>query len=793
MPWSLIEPANYTVNLYAIPMLVATVALFSLGVAVLAHERGTRVSLLFFVIALTICQWLFAFSFMYCAIDESVALMWAKIAYLGVPLIPSVIYHFTVEVLHLGRSHSVSVRVSWLLSILSVVAIVGTDSLIGGLYRHWWGYYPQYGRLGIPYLAFFFTMLVLSLRLFWIEYRKAIPGTTHWRRVRNLLLAFCMVYLVSFDYLAMYGVSLYPFGYIPVLIFFALAGRTIWRYHLVDITPSFAADQIIQTMTEALFVLDREGIIQIANPQACRMFNMPVETLVGRPITQIDPSLLPAEQLEMLLRHGLMSEHEATFQEPDGQELLLSCSASLMRDQTKQPVAIVYIARDMSERKHVEQTLHMVNKQLAKLAIIVESSQDAIISKTLEGAIMSWNKGAERLYGYPAKEAIGRHISMIIPKDKQSEFESILNRLRHNEGVESYETVRIRKDGRPLDVSLTLSAIRDPSGHVVGAASIARDISDRKRAEQRLKQMNRLLVNRQMELSTALKQLQETNWQLREAQLQLIQAAKLESLGRLAAGVAHEVKNPLATLLIGIDELLDHIVLDEHLKQLLQDMRYAIKRADAVIRGMLDFSAPKRLELIAQPITSVMEQALSLVKHELDRNHVIVIKEMADPIPKLMFDRSKMEQVFVNVFMNAVQAMPEGGTLRITLGTKRLDENDKGVGRRAAELFKAGDTIVVVDIKDSGPGIPPDKLSKIFDPFFTTKPPGKGTGLGLTVSKAIVEMHRGIITVANHPEGGVQVTLWFKADARIQPEDAMMTITPIRAMGQQQEKEVYHG
>jgi signal transduction histidine kinase len=325
------------------------------------------------------------------------------------------------------------------------------------------------------------------------------------------------------------------------------------------------------------------------------------------------------------------------------------------------------------------------------------------------------------------------------------------------------EEVRVSVNARPL-------RLKNDSGLVVGGVVVFRDITDRKRAEKKLQQTNELLVEEQQALFEALVKVKKAHRELQATQLQLIQAEKLESVGRLAAGVAHEVKNPLATRLIGIDHLAHHFPHDGNgVSSLLQDMRHAVRRADRVIRGLLDFSSTKSLELAPEDLHAVIEASLTLVKHELDRNHVSVARDFGASLPRLQLDRTKIEQVFVNLFLNAIQAMPEGGTLRIGTQARRLCAADRVAGRRRSDRFKMGSSVIVADVEDTGPGIPPEKLPKVFDPFFTTKPTGQGTGLGLTVAKKIMELHGGTAAIANRPEGGVRVTLMFNAgggDAR---------------------------
>jgi len=319
------------------------------------------------------------------------------------------------------------------------------------------------------------------------------------------------------------------------------------------------------------------------------------------------------------------------------------------------------------------------------------------------------------------------------------------------------------KDGRAIDVMVSASLVRDQDHHPAGIVYVALDITERKRSEEQLRQANEELTRSQRVLLEVYEDLERSLAELKQTQLQLIEAVKMETVGRLAAGVAHEVKNPLATILMGIEYLTRHLPPDGNNRGLvLQDMRHAVKRADAVVRGLLDFSTSKSLELNVEDVHAVIEQALALVNIQLTKFHITVVKQLAAELPPVRVDRQKMEQVFVNLFLNAIQAMPDGGALTVRTASQELAHSSPEAGSRIGSPFHFGETVVIVEIDDSGTGIPKDKLSKVFDPFFTTKPTGQGTGLGLTVTRNIIELHGGAIEVRNRAEGGVRATVTLK-------------------------------
>jgi signal transduction histidine kinase len=250
--------------------------------------------------------------------------------------------------------------------------------------------------------------------------------------------------------------------------------------------------------------------------------------------------------------------------------------------------------------------------------------------------------------------------------------------------------------------------------------------------------------------------------ELRATQLQLIQAEKLESMGRMAAGVAHEVKNPLMTILTGVKILSKRTAeADETTRLLLQDMADAVARADRIISGLLSYSRERGLDVVPADLNTTVARSLVLVKHDLDKAQIKVNTHLDPSLPKLTLDEFKIQQVLINLFTNALHAVGQGGSISLRTSLETVSRRRSGGSGLVNRVARSG-RFVKVQIDDSGPGIPPDHLRKIFDPFFTTKPTGTGTGLGLSISRQIVEMHGGTIEIGNRDEGGARVTMMFK-------------------------------
>jgi signal transduction histidine kinase len=252
--------------------------------------------------------------------------------------------------------------------------------------------------------------------------------------------------------------------------------------------------------------------------------------------------------------------------------------------------------------------------------------------------------------------------------------------------------------------------------------------------------------------------------ELKATQLQLIQSEKLDSIGRMAAGIAHEVKNPLMMILTGTKILSKRLTgADESTRQILQDMTEAVARADRIIGGLLSYSRDRGVDLAPTNLNDTVEQSLLLIKHELNKVRIAIVKDLDQSVPPLQLDAFKMQQVFINLLTNAIHAIGCDGEIRVTTSLEERAVQASGGNRRNSGPT-AGARVAVVRIDDSGSGIPKEHVEKLFDPFFTTKPVGRGTGLGLPVCRQIVELHGGTIDIGNRDGGGARATVTLKLE-----------------------------
>ena len=249
--------------------------------------------------------------------------------------------------------------------------------------------------------------------------------------------------------------------------------------------------------------------------------------------------------------------------------------------------------------------------------------------------------------------------------------------------------------------------------------------------------------------------------ELKEVQDKLIQSEKLKAIGQLASGVAHEMRNPLGIILQGV-AYLEQIISPEakEPRETLSMVKESAQRADRIVISLLDFSRAEKLELHPEYVDSILESSLNLVKTEL--KNIEVAREIQKGLPKVLVDKNKLTQVFINLFMNAVHAMSGAGKITIRGFVKQLEETRNGIGKRSDDSFEAGEEAVVVEIEDTGTGISEENLRRIFDPFFTTKGQGKGTGLGLSVTRNIIIMHKGLIEVKSQVGKGTRMIITLR-------------------------------
>jgi len=487
-----------------------------------------------------------------------------------------------------------------------------------------------------------------------------------------------------------------------------------------------------------------------------------------------------------------------------------------------------------------ERSLHSDRERL--FTAVVEASNDAIITKSLDGTITAWNRAAERLFGFVSIEAVGRSIEIIVPADRRDEARGILEQVRRGERLEDYETVRLNKDGRAVDVSLTVSPIRAASGDLIGASEIAHDITESKRTQKALNQEieerqrifetshDLILVTdtagnfiqvspsakiilgydpaemighsavhfihpddlestrNEMRAARRGKQLRnfETryvhkdgkevalNWtgtwsepvrrhffigrdltekQAAEAQLRHVQ--KMDAIGQLTGGVAHDFNNIL-TVITGTIGILEDSVADRpELVAITRLIDEAAERGANLTKHLLAFARKQPLQPREVEVNGLVLEAAKLL-HPTLGEHIEITPLLAEDAWTALVDPNQLSTAVLNLAINARDAMPNGGKLALETGNVYLDENYAGMHSEVAPGH-----YVMVAVSDTGTGIPAALIERVFDPFFTTKEVGKGTGLGLSMVFGFVKQSGGHIKIYSEEGHGTSVKMYL--------------------------------
>ena len=559
------------------------------------------------------------------------------------------------------------------------------------------------------------------------------------------------------------------------------------------------------------------------------------------------------------LASGLQSwEHEYRFRRADGSWALVLERAFIVRDAEGRALRAVGAMQDVTQRRASEQATD-------RLAAIVTSSGDAIIGKTLDGIVTNWNAAAQRMFGYTEAEMVGRSIMTLIPDELHGAEHELLERIRRGERVESEEAERIRKDGTRIHVALSVSPIRDPSGAVVGASSIKRDITERKREQEELARReeryralvtattsvvwtvdpegrfigpqssweeytgqrwdeyrdfgwaNALHPDDRAPLQAAWQQARDRGavyhgegrvwcraagayrhfiaraapvrgpdgavreWvgtltdveDLWTAEERLRHAERMESVGRLAGGIAHEANNQM-TVVLGAAAFLLRRARDDGDREDLEHIRRAAERTAAITQQLLAFSRRQVLQPQVVDLNAVIRTLEPIVRRAVGESCRVVL-ELAPDLGRVTADPGQLDQVLLNLTLNARDAMPAGGVL--TIGTANVELDDATAAARPADAVPPG-PYARLTVSDTGEGMPPSTLRHLFEPFFTTKPVGQGTGLGLSTVYGIVKQSGGLVTVRSEPGRGTAFEIYLPL---VEPEADAEEPEPLRA------------
>jgi len=392
--------------------------------------------------------------------------------------------------------------------------------------------------------------------------------------------------------------------------------------------------------------------------------------------------------------------------------------------------------------------LNELRTTLGKLEVALSAIADSIVWTDAQGKIQWCNEAFARLVGRRHIEVLGSQlVDLLVLEEDRASHQTHPAQLLQSPETDTVGCYRLRQGDRKFILEISRTRVWAES-HNATFIFVIRDVTENKRSEA--------------ELRKALSNLEKSHGVLKNAQWQIEQAKKLELIGRLAVSVAHSIKNPLASLRMGIDYFAGGTgAEDPEGTFILTSMKDALERVNAVIGELLDFSNSQAVTMRPEDINSIIEHSLLLVQHDLKRSG-IKVERIFKEIPPVPLDRNKIAHVLVNLVVNAIQSMPKGGTLTLRTGLEKLETLGGRVGHRDFDFFKPGETVAVAEIEDTGVGIPEEVLGKVFEPFFTTKRALGGTGLGLSIAASILELHRATIEIRNREGGGARATLRFQ-------------------------------
>ena len=521
-------------------------------------------------------------------------------------------------------------------------------------------------------------------------------------------------------------------------------------------------ENILSLMPAAVYRCDERGRITFFNPRAAELWGREPrlhdddENSCGSiKLWHTDGTPLPAETpmaLAAATGKPIRNQH-ITWERSDGSRIIAKVDVDPLYGPAGNLKGTLNVFEDISESEKAEEASR-------RLAAIVESSDDAILGKDTNGVIMSWNQSAERLFGYRAQEIIGESVTRLIPPDRYDEESNILQRIRRGERVDHYETVRVHKDGTSVPISLTVSPIRDRNNKIVGASSIARDITERKQTEAALRKVREDLARANEDLE---RRVQDRTAQLERAhaailreieeqkhlEQQLRQAQKLEGIGTLAGGIAHDFNNILNIIRAYASAIERRLAGDNETGRDLKVIDEAISRGASVVRQLLTLARKTDPVLAPTDVNEIISSLANLLKETFPKTIDVVLELGATR--EILADANQITQGLLNLCVNARDAMPDGG--RLVLRTKVVDRAEINNFGAQAPAY------VCIEVTDTGMGIDSSIKDRIFDPFFTTKKIGQGTGLGLAMVYGMIKNHKGFINVESRLQHGTTFTL----------------------------------
>jgi PAS domain S-box-containing protein len=471
--------------------------------------------------------------------------------------------------------------------------------------------------------------------------------------------------------------------------------------------------ELEQNSLDAIFTINARGVITSSSQGGSELLGLMAGEAIGKKIStycaggETEARVL----MERLKSEGRIRSYFTVVITPAGKRIPVGLSVSAIQGRAGTIAGIIAVAHDLTEIRRLEDELANKNRFMAN---ILQDSADAIITLDPDDYITAWNRGAEAIFGFAAQEVVGRHLNVIIPPELRDprEREKVKQRLQSHGAVRNYQTERLTRDGRRIQVIFTRTAIRDDSGRLIGSSAVLKDVTI-----------------------------------FRNLEKQLADAEHLATLGELSAGLAHEIKNPLAGIKGAIDIIRDSLPSVDPHREILGDVLHEVNRIDKIVRDLLNYAKPKPASHSDIHFPELVQRIAAMARQSSKIESLSIRIEQSNTIPGFTGDETQLEQVLLNLLLNAQNALRAGGSIVVRLH----HDNEEMITR--------------LEVEDNGSGMAEEIRRKIFQPFFTTRV--DGTGLGLATCLKNVQYHGGSIDVRSEPGRGTKFTVSIPMLSRI--------------------------
>ncbi|MFA6217133.1 MAG: ATP-binding protein [Candidatus Omnitrophota bacterium] len=699
-------------NPYAIPPLITALFCLIIGAFVYLKNRKSSANRAFGILGFSCFLWNLGYFMSYISTAEKSAYFWCQFAYLGIAFITPATYHFSVAFVKIPQKNRI-ITFFYLLAFIFAL-LTRTSLLVNGVTMHYWGYHTKIGVLHNIFLIFWITPLIMAfrnLRLGYLSARLALER----QRAKYMFWAISFGYLGGLDYLAHYGIEIYPIGFAPVIIFILATAYAIVRYRIMDISIVITRAAVFLAVYSIVLGIP---FILSAVLKEWFMRHLGTNWWMG-----------PFSSLVML---GTIGPFVYVYLEKKAESILL-------REQRRYQETLKHVAVDLSRIRNLQKLIDYIAQTVTE---VVRISHAIIYVLDAKKKVFLLKAGTHVKDSQP--QSI-EHKNILISWLEKNKEPLVYEEIKHQaEDNSKQDFKKLEEQMRKLNAAVIVPCFLQDK--IFDILILGEKLSGKIYNSDDL--LNFSFLASEAALATENAQLygkieeevKQRTEELVDVQKQLVHAEKLATVGTLAGGVAHEINNPLTAILTNVQILLATCdTLDIDSKESLELIEEATKRCRTIVQKLMAY-AKKPLEesKIGRILVSdILNKVIAFLSYQFEQDNIKIDIEEKERNCFVLGNQNELEQVITNILINAKDAI---------IGVKKS-------GTIHVSVAKSGKWIKML-IKDEGSGIPKEIISKIFDPFFTTKDVGKGLGLGLSICQSIIEKHKGLITVESEVNTG---------------------------------------